>query len=170
MDFRCQHADEYIFNIAAWGFLFKLDLATESFSDAVAKCKQLDPFYRQPSLDELEFDENAPPWDPHAGHHDEEEEMEEEVLELLEEAAEAEGKTANEEYNDALLTPEIYPDAETEYNIDPHCDLHTMFETEEHKKDFFMALEQACFLKNSCILEPENLKINITLEEGESAA
>ena len=43
MNFKCSHEDEYIFNVAAWGFLFKLDLATESFSNSSTKCKELDP-------------------------------------------------------------------------------------------------------------------------------
>lgn len=36
------------------------------------------------------------------------------------------------------------------------------------KKDFFLALEQACYLKNKCSLEPENLKINETITEDDS--
>ena len=45
--------------------------------------------------------------------------------------------------------------------------MHTMFKSVKEKKDFFTALEQACFLKNSCVFEPENMKVNVTLEEGD---
>lgn len=130
MDFKCPHGDEYIFNIAAWGFLLKIDLSNETFSDAVAKCKEIDPNYSQSDAEKLVFDEDATPWDPHAEHAEEDYSAAEEVvIDMLEESEKKKGLSVDEEYNEALLTPEIYPDAKNEYNIDPKCNLHNMFET-----------------------------------------
>lgn len=118
MDFKCSHEDEYIFNIAAWGFLMKLDLSNETFSDAVPKCKQFDSDYAQAGAKDLQYNKDAPPWNPHEDD-DHAESGEAEVLEAMEEKEEKEGLTVDEEYNEALLTPEIYPDAKNDHNIDP---------------------------------------------------
>lgn len=36
-------------------------------------------------------------------------------------------ETKDQEYIDAIMRPEIYPDAVVTYNIDPQCGMHNMF-------------------------------------------
>ena len=72
----------------------------------------------------------------------------------------------DDQYVEALLDPNKFP-ATTEHNIDHDCDFTTMFINEKEKEEFFESLEQACYLKNSCQIDPENMILNVTLKEGE---
>lgn len=80
--------------------------------------------------------------------------QENEMVEQIE-VEEMQSSENNTSYLEAIMKPEIYPDEVTPYNIDPSCDMKTMFKDEDDKKYFFNALNQTCYLKNSCEINPE---------------
>ena len=41
MQFQCNNEKDYIVGLADWGFLFKIDLKLETFSDASTKCSTI---------------------------------------------------------------------------------------------------------------------------------
>ena len=64
------------------------------------------------------------------------------------------------------MDPEKVP-GETALNVDKMCSSKSMFATKEKMEDFYTALSQACFLKNSCELDPERMLINQTISGTE---
>ena len=91
---------------------------------------------------------------------------EEELKALLEEQADLDDIEQSEEYVEALLDPSIFPKT-TDHNIDEDCNFSTMFASDNEKDEFFTSLEQQCYLKNSCIIDPEKMLLNVTLEAGD---
>lgn len=118
MQFACKNEKDYISSLEDWGFLFKIDLELEAFSDAQTKCDSIDRKYEQKSVEEIKYSEDAV-----------------EVLTNQEDKSDEElraddqliNETKDQEYIDAIMTPEIYPDAVVTYNIDPQCGMHNMF-------------------------------------------
>jgi hypothetical protein len=45
MQFACKNEKDYISSLEDWGFLFKIDLELEAFSDAQTKCDSIDRKY-----------------------------------------------------------------------------------------------------------------------------
>jgi hypothetical protein len=51
------------------------------------------------------------------------------------------------------MDPLRHPE-ETEHNIDKECNFKTMFKSQEAIDHFYTSLEQTCFMKNSCEIDP----------------
>jgi hypothetical protein len=63
------------------------------------------------------------------------------------------------------MMPKLIPD-KTENNMDKNCSLKTMFKSEEAKAEFELIFKQTCFLKNTCSINYEKMKLNVTNEDG----
>ena len=63
------------------------------------------------------------------------------------------------------MMPKLIPE-KTENNLDKNCSMKTMFKSEEAKLEFDQIFEQTCHLKNSCTIDYEKMKLNVTNEDG----
>ena len=65
----------------------------------------------------------------------------------------------DDEYVEAIMDPEKFPETTT-FNIDQECDINTMFVSHHAKFEFYKILQDKCYLKNSCEIDPSNIVLN----------
>ena len=141
MNLRCPLLDDYIFEMAHFGFVYKIDYENKGFTSASAKCEAInevnDAISEQPETESMADDARIL--------------LQDEEL---------------QEFYDALMNPDMIP-MPSSHNMDLNCSLDTMWKDEESKNNFLTYIEQSCYLKNSCSIDIANVVNNISYSEEE---